>query len=556
MRDVPGRVVVFVLAAGLLAAAGQRVVAVEAQEQDDPRIDRVFADIEPGEPGCAVGVVRDGTPAFMRGYGTANLEYDVPITPSSIFHVASVSKQFTAMAVALLVADGKVSWQDDIRQYVPEVPDFGKTITLRQLVNHTSGLRDQWDLLAMAGWRFEADVITQADVLDVTSRQRAPNFDPGDEYLYSNTGFTLLGVVVERVSGESLRVFTSRRIFEPLGMTRTHFHDDHNMVVPGRAYGYAATPAGYRLSIPDFDVVGATSLFTTVEDLARWDRNFLTAEVGGRAVVEDLLTRGVLTSGETIAYAAGLIHDDHRGLPTVRHSGSDAGYRSEFLRFPTEKTSIAVLCSFPDADPGGRARRVADVVLEGRFRESASSNGRDRTSVRLSASQLEAVTGLYAREGTDVLDEVVVRDEMLMFGSNPGMPLVPVRPDRFQLGSSDIRFVGGSVLQGVIDGRVHALRKVAPARQDAGSRSEYVGTYWSDDLAAEYRVEIEAGRLRMWNRKLGRLPMVPRAEDRFSAGRMQVTFTRDTSGRPDGFTASTNRVRLVRFDRLEPLIRR
>ncbi|HSG01203.1 MAG TPA: serine hydrolase, partial [Vicinamibacterales bacterium] len=158
MRDVPGRVVVFVLAAGLLAAAGQRVVAVEAQEQDDPRIDRVFADIEPGEPGCAVGVVRDGTPAFMRGYGTANLEYDVPITPSSIFHVASVSKQFTAMAVALLVADGKVSWQDDIRQYVPEVPDFGKTITLRQLVNHTSGLRDQWDLLAMAGWRFEADV--------------------------------------------------------------------------------------------------------------------------------------------------------------------------------------------------------------------------------------------------------------------------------------------------------------------------------------------------------------------------------------------------------------
>jgi len=552
MRDGRVRVVVFVVAAGLLGAASHRAVAVETQEHDDPRIDRVFADIEPGEPGCAVAVTRDGAPTFMHGYGTANLEYDIPITPASIFHVASVSKQFTAMAVALLVAEGKVSWQDDIRKYVPEVPDFGMTMTLRHLVSHTSGLRDQWDLLAMAGWRFEADVITQADVLDVTSRQRAPNFNPGDEYLYSNTGFTLLAVVVERVSGESLRAFTSRRIFDPLGMTRTHFHDDHNMVVPGRAYGYAATPTGYRLSIPDFDVVGATSLFTTVEDLARWERNFLTAEVGGRAVIEDLLTRSVLTSGETIAYAAGLIHGAHRGLPTVGHSGADAGYRSEFLRFPTEKASIAVLCSFPDADPGGRARRVADVVLDGRFPAATSSNGDDRTGIRLSASQLEAVAGLYARDGTDVLDEVVVRDEALLFGSGRGRPLLPVRPDRFQLGSADIRFVGGNTLQGVIDGRVRVLRKVSPARQDAGSRPEYVGTYWSDDLAAEYRVEIEAGRLRMWNRKRGRLPMVPRAEDRFSAGNLRVTFTRDTSGRPDGFTASTNRVRLVRFDRVEP----
>jgi len=441
-----GRVrrVVFGLAVSvsmLMLAVG--VAAVGPQESISSRVDAVFADVDAGEPGCAVGVMRGGEPVLMRGYGTANLEYDVPITPSSVFHVASVSKQFTAMAVALLVADGKVSWTDDIRRYVPEVPDFGRTITLRHLVNHTSGLRDQWDLLAMAGWRFEADVITQGDVLDITSRQRALNFDPGAEYLYSNTGFTLLGVVVERVSGESLRAFTTRRVFEPLGMTRTHFHDDHNMVVPGRAYGYARTATGYRLSIPDFDVVGATSLFTTVEDMARWDRNFVTADVGGRAVIEDLLTQGVLSSGETIAYAAGLQHGRYRGLPTVGHGGADAGYRSEFVRFPEQKTSIVVLCSFPDADPAARARRVADVMLEGQFPDAAAA-GDGPAGISLSSAQLEAIAGLYAREDTDVLDQVRVRDGALLFGGGAGRPLVAVRPDRFRLGFSARRSSGSS----------------------------------------------------------------------------------------------------------------
>ena len=206
---------------------------------------------------------------YLRGYGMANFEYDIPITPSSVFHVASVSKQFTTFAVSLLVADGEVAWEDDIREYVPEVPDFGQVITLRHLANHTSGIRDQWDLLGMAGWRFEADVITQGDVLDITSRQTALNFPVGSEYLYSNTGFTLLAVVVERVSGQTLKEFTQERIFEPLGMSGTHFHDDHNTIVPNRAYGYAAVRGGgYRISIPDFDVVGG-SMVAVQENMAR-----------------------------------------------------------------------------------------------------------------------------------------------------------------------------------------------------------------------------------------------------------------------------------------------
>ena len=229
--------------------------------------DAVFEDCDaPDSPGCAVAVMRDGAPVYRQGYGMANLEYGIPITPTSVFHVASVSKHVTAMGIFLLAQEGKLSLDDDIRKYVPEVPDFGTTITLRHLVHHTSGLRDQWSLLGMSGWRWEADVVTEGDVLDITSRQKALNFEPGAEYLYSNTGFTLLAVVIERVTGKTLRAFTTERFFEPLGMSQTHFHDDHEMIVPERAYAYDRYDeenerAGQlHISIPDFDVVGATSL--------------------------------------------------------------------------------------------------------------------------------------------------------------------------------------------------------------------------------------------------------------------------------------------------------
>jgi CubicO group peptidase (beta-lactamase class C family) len=330
-------------------------------------VDSIFADVNlPTAPGCAVSVMRDGSPIYERGYGMANLEYGIPITPNSVFHVASVSKHFTAMAVELLVNEGRVSWDDDIRKYVPEVPDFGTPITLRHLVHHVSGIRDQWNLLAMAGWRWEADVVTQSDVLDITSRQTALNFAPGERYLYSNTGFTLLAVVVERVSGQTIRAFTRDRIFSPLGMQATHFHDDHEMIVRNRAWAYAPDTSGLfglKNSIPDFDVVGATSLFTTVHDLAAWDRNFQDGRVGGRAAIDRLHERFVLNSGDTIDYAHGLSIGEFRGVRMVSHGGADAGYRSHFVRFPDQRLSVAVLCNFPAANPSGRAMRVAAAYL-------------------------------------------------------------------------------------------------------------------------------------------------------------------------------------------------
>ena len=233
------------------------------------RVDELFQKMDSTvTPGCALAVVKDGRILYERGYGMADLDHNVPITPATVFHVASMSKQFTAASIVLLAQEGKLSLDDPVRKYIPELPDFGIPITIRQLIHHTSGLRDQWDLLGLAGWRYSLDLITDDDVLAVMSRQRDLNFPPGTRHLYSNTGYTLLAQIVKRVSGQSFREFTTSHIFQPLQMNNTRFRDDHAEVIKNIAYGYQPAQNAFLISITNFDTVGATSLLTTVEDLA------------------------------------------------------------------------------------------------------------------------------------------------------------------------------------------------------------------------------------------------------------------------------------------------
>ncbi len=269
------------------------VTTVTAQSVEDPltkKVDQLFATWDkPESPGAAIAVIRDGAVIYKRGYGSANLEYNVPITSQTVFHVASVSKQFTAFAITMLANQGKLSLDDDIRKHLPELPDFGKKITIRHLIFHTSGLRDQWTLLGMAGWRLD-DVITKEHIMKIVRHQKELNFDPGAEYLYSNTGYTLLAVIVERVSGQPFRDYTEASIFKPLGMTNTHFHDDHERIVKNRAYSYssAGPGRGFKAAPLTYANVGATSLFTTAEDLARWVINFEDKKIGGVDVIKQM----------------------------------------------------------------------------------------------------------------------------------------------------------------------------------------------------------------------------------------------------------------------------
>jgi CubicO group peptidase (beta-lactamase class C family) len=332
------------------------------------RIDAVFARYNRADsPGCAVGVYQNGAITYAMGYGSANLEYGIPITANTPFISGSVAKQFTAAAIALLVEQGRISLDDDVRKYIPELPNYGTKVTIDHLVHHTSGLRDFWALVDVSGMRFD-DGYTAGDVIRLAARQKQLNFPPGSEYAYSNTGYVSLGVVVQRVTGKSLREFAAEEIFKPLGMTSTHYHDDHTMIVPGRAAAYAPlTGGGWRVNIWNNDMVGQGGMMTTVTDLQKWDENFYTGKVGGPGFLERQLQQGKLTNGSVLPYAFGLTVTEYRGLPLVEHGGSSGGYRTIISRFPAHHTSVVALCNSSDIDATALGHRVADVVLESKF---------------------------------------------------------------------------------------------------------------------------------------------------------------------------------------------
>jgi CubicO group peptidase (beta-lactamase class C family) len=339
----------------------------------DPQIDVLFSAWDTKtSPGCALGVFRDGAMAYSKGYGMASLEHDVPITPESVFYAGSVSKQFTAMAAALAIQQGKLAYHDPIRKYLPELPSYADAIKVRHLLHHTSGLRDYNTLLSIAGRRDE-DAWDNRVVLQMTARQTQLNFAPGDEYLYSNTGYTLLATIVERATGTKFAAFADANIFKPLGMEVTHYHVDAGRLVHHRALAYAGREGQWTLDTPINERAGAGGLYTSIPDLLKWDENFYTGKVGGADVLKKIQTQGTLNDGKVLAYAWGLQIGDYRGLPIVEHSGSLGGYRAHIIRFPSQHTSVALLCNAGSIAPTTLARRVADVVLADRLTGPAAA---------------------------------------------------------------------------------------------------------------------------------------------------------------------------------------
>jgi len=383
----------------------------------DPRasaaIDTVFSPFaRSGSPGCAVGVFQNGSVLFSRGYGFANLTNDVPITPATRFTVGSVSKQFTAASIALLVRAGRLSLDDDIRKYVPELPVYSTPITMRHLVHHTSGLRDFWELVDLAGMRFD-DGYAVNDMLSLASKQRALNFEPGTQYRYSNTGYLILGIAVQRITGQSLRRFADSAIFAPLGMRETLFLDDHTEVVPGRASAYSPVDGGWRINVWNNDLVGQGGLVTTLADLQRWDENFYDARVGGRSFVDLIQTTEVLKGGGVNQYAFGLEIETYRGKRVVDHTGSSGGYRAALYRFPEQHTSVAMLCNTSTALTTVLSQRVADIVLRDALGPSTATRARTAAPRRAAKSSdtrpadFDAIIGRYtSAELNDVVWEI------------------------------------------------------------------------------------------------------------------------------------------------------
>ena len=353
--------------ASVLVFSGTNAAARTADDKKTAAVDEVFEDLtKAGSPGCALGVYREGKIVYAKGYGLANLEENVAITPQSAFDIGSTSKQFTAASILLLEKRGKLSINDDIRKYIPELPDYGQKISILYLLNHTSGLRDYLTLMELAGINTDS-VTTDADALQIIVRQKSLNFAPGSEYLYSNTGFYLLSVIVKRASGKTLREFAAENIFRPLEMTHTQYRDDHTSLVANRAMAYDAKEKGigYSLNVSYFEQTGDGAVHTSVEDLLKWDENFYSGQIGGKELLSEIQEQGKLNSGKLLDYAKGLAIGEYRGLRTVAHGGSWGGYRAQLLRFPEQHFSVACLCNLGSANPSSRAQRVADVYLAG-----------------------------------------------------------------------------------------------------------------------------------------------------------------------------------------------
>jgi CubicO group peptidase (beta-lactamase class C family) len=378
----------------------------------DPQIDAIFSAWDKKDsPGCALGVFKDGKVAYSRGYGMASLEHGAPITKDSVFYAGSVSKQFTAMTAALAIQQGKLSYDDPIRKYLPELPPYADAIKVSNLLHHTSGLRDYNTLLSIAGRRDE-DAWDNRVVLQMTARQTQLNFQPGDEYLYSNTGYTLLATIVERATGTKFADFADANIFKPLGMEVTHYHVDAKRLVHGRALAYEGRDGLWTLDTPVNERAGAGGVYTNIPDLLKWDENFYTGRVGGPDVLKRIQTQGKLNDGKTLTYAWGLEIGTYRGLRIVEHGGSLGGYRAHILRFPSQHTSIALLCNLGTIVPSGLARRVANAVIGDRFTQPApaapaSAGGRGGGSLQTPPpATMPAGTSFADYAGTYVSAEV------------------------------------------------------------------------------------------------------------------------------------------------------
>ena len=373
----------------------------------EAKVDQLFTEWNRSDsPGAALAVTRDGEIIYKQGYGTANLEYDIPITTGTIFDIASVSKQFAGFAIATLLHEGKLSLDDDIRMYLPDVPDFGNRITIRHLLHHTSGLRDWVQSLVIAGDMMD-DVISFKHILKMARHQKTLNFEPGTEFLYSNTGYNLLAEIVEKVTGDSFREWTDTHIFKPLAMTNTHFHDDYQMILKHRAYSYQTVENDrFKHAVNNTTALGSSSLCSTVEDLAKWILNFDDVRIGGQTVIEQMHQRGVLNNGEQINYAFGLNIGEYRTLRTVGHSGSWRGFRSHLMRFPDQKFGVVILCNVDTFNPLSLAEKVADLYLadalapvEASVSEKAAEPAEDVKSEPLPTRAVDRIRGrlLYRR---------------------------------------------------------------------------------------------------------------------------------------------------------------
>ena len=411
----------------------------QLSQDDQLKIDSLFEQWDHADsPGAVLGIIQNGALIYTRGYGMADLEHDIPIDQHSVFYIGSVSKQFVTMCILLLEEQGKLDLDDEIQVHLPDFPRYDDPLTIRHFIHHTSGVRDYLTLWYLSGKDY-MDYIDEDDVYALIKRQKTLNFTPGDRYLYSNSCYFMLAMIVEEASGVSIKEFARVNLFEPLGMVNSHFHDDYLHLIKNRVFSYSPNDEGdtYNNLIMRFDLVGSGGVYTNVEDLYLWDQNFYanTLGSGGQAIIEKMHEEGVLNNGESAGYAFALHNDTYRGLRTVSHGGSLAGYRSQLMRFPDHQFSVIVLANISNFKPTARAHEVADVLLASQFTEEApaklsqnqmSDSPATEAPPSYTAQELFKYAGNYYSDELNVFYDFIIRDNALILFIN-GKELFPLR---------------------------------------------------------------------------------------------------------------------------------
>jgi CubicO group peptidase (beta-lactamase class C family) len=527
----------------LLCALTIASLHAQVVKSKQAEMDRIFSEFNTHTPGCAVGVSDHGKVALKAGYGMADLERGVPVTADTVFESGSVAKQFTSMAILLLAQQGKISLDDPMRKYLPELADYGTPVTIRQVLSHVSGLRE-WRLVAtFSGTPEGTYVLDNHDLLRLASKQRALNFDPGTAYSYTNTGFNILTILIERVlgNGKSFQDFTREAIFEPLHMTHTRWRDNFRTVVPNRSLAYNSVENGWIQDTPIENIIGAGGMLSTVGDWLLWNENFTHAKVGGPEVVKLQQTPAILTGGRTIAYAAGLTVGTYDGFREVSHGGSTGGYRTWIGRYPDQGISIAVMCNSAQANPTKLGRETARLWTGGKAQP-------DPAPFPIDPSKLEKMTGTYRAVHSNVISELSLKDGKLTLER---VALTPSGAAQFSAGERRFAFKDAGFREVTADGDI-VYERVEPAHPSAADLAALTGEYRSAETGSALTVSAKDGKLTLAIGAKPPLQLRPSFRDAFmiDGASISIVFHRDASGKVSGLSAGDDRVWDLRFTRV------
>jgi CubicO group peptidase (beta-lactamase class C family) len=497
-------------------------------------------------PGCAAAVSLNGETVFEKAFGLADMEHNVPNTPQTIFESGSVAKQFTAAALVLLQQDGKLSIDDPVRKYIPELPDYGSPLTIRHLLNHTSGLRDWGTVISLTGAGRGDRVINQDLALDIITHQRALDFKPGSEYSYSNSGYNLAAIIIERVSKQKFPAFVEERLFKPLGMKNSSWRDDYQRIVPGRAQAYSRQgPGPWRLNMPFMNVYGNGGMLTTVGDWMKWNA-MLDSQALGAPLVNALETQGMLNDGRRIAYALGLVVDEYKGLKDVSHGGATAGYQTFLARYPDNKVSVGVMCNGTAPGAGGIAASITDEIF-GPYPETPKTE-----AVKLAEDELQKFVGIWRNEKTHIPARFVIENGVSRWS---GARLVPMGGGQFTVGGDRLKFTldkdGKPVSAETIDsdGEVRRFVPEVEWKPTPADLDSFKGDWFSEEAGATFTIAVEADKLFVKQRPATSFSMQPLYKDHFGVPGSVVWFTRDKNGNVNGMHVGASRMRDMRFVR-------